>query len=151
MTSILKHPVLQHPERYIKGKKYHSSELYQRGFYDSLDSNIIAQGFTCTKSNGLKYRFPVGNMVRLIVNKVNDESYLMPYFPTKESKIGLYPSSYILNDERFIDFIIKSKQYKRFIPQKFRFKNESSIINKVQLLPTFKEAISEHNLSRIKE
>lgn len=157
MTKVcIKHPLLSNPIKWLKNNKYHSSEFYLTSYYDanSINSNPFAQALTETKMDGSRIRYPKGHMVQLVVDENSEltsiesaqssESknyFLMPLINKTEQNSALYPSHYILKNQHYIDYIVKTNQWRKYVPQKFRFKNDKSLGNKVNILPDIAKII----------
>ncbi|CUM67281.1 uncharacterized protein PRCAT00004974001 [Priceomyces carsonii] len=149
---MFKHPVLINPSKYLRGTKRHASELYREDYYDteSLNCNPFANALIGTRSDGQRIRFPRGEMIRLIVDRINDELYLVPLIEDPQKDTALIPSHYILNNERYIEFTEAIKQWKRYIPQKYKFRNSETILNQIKLLPDFRNSILKAYENKVK-
>lgn len=149
----LEQPVLNNPVRWLGLNNFHSSKLKLKDYYnvDSLKCNPLAQFLTDTKMDGTKKRFPKGQMIRLVVdsnpgisptlNSTQKKHYLVPVFEEPKTPRVLAPSHYILNNKKYIEYIVKTKQWRRFVPLKFTFRNGLTFESKIELLPNFEETI----------
>lgn len=158
----LEQPVLNNPVRWLGLNNFHSSELKLRDYYDvgSLENNPLATFLIDTKMDGTKKRFPKGQMIRLILdsnpgispalNSTQKNHYLVPCLEESRIPRVLSPSHYILNNKKYIEYIVKTKQWKRFVPLKFTFKNGNTFESKIELLPNFEEIIESTLKSNVK-
>jgi len=154
----LTQPLLVNPSKWLRSKKWHQSDLYQHGYYDSksLTYNPFAQALIDTKSDGTMVRFPQGNMIELIVESV-PESYLpspsanpnpnrkgvyqwiVPVLYNLDKKVYYYTSHHIINSERYISYVANEGRglYFRFYPRKLSYKNSNVNKNQVDFMPDF--------------
>lgn len=142
--ACFKHPLLTNPVKWLKGNKYHSPEFYQTSYYDTdtINSNPFALVLTETRMDGSRTRFPKGQMVQLVVDTTpqktssnNKDYFLLPLINKGIANSSLYPSHYILKNQQYIDYVVKTQQWRKYVPQKFRFKNDKFLGGKVNLLP----------------
>lgn len=164
-NASIKHPLLSNPVKWLKHNKYHSADFYETSFYNtkSISSNPFAQILSETRMDGTRIRFPKGQMLQLVVDSYpepvlslapsKDKNYfLTPLINKPEPNSVLFPSHYILKSHTYINYIIKSNQWRRFIPQKFKFKNDKVLGSRVNVLPnieTIIPAIYEENITRL--
>lgn len=162
-----KHPLLSNPIKWLKNNKYHSDEFYSTSYYDtdSINSNPFAQALTDTKMDGSRIRYPKGQMVQLVVDEYSEVTsidaarlseskkyFLVPLINKPEQNSVLYPSHYILKNQHYIDYIVKTNQWRKYVPQKFRFKNDKALGAKVNILPDIAKIIPhvyEQNIIRL--
>lgn len=154
--ACFKHPLLSNPVKWLRNDKYHSPEFYTRSYYDtnSINSNPFAQALRETRMDGSRVRYPEGQMVQIVVDSYQDSSsidkvessenknyFLMPLINKPEQNSVLYPSHYILKNQHYIDYIVKTNQWRKYVPQKFRFKNDKVLGAKVNILPDIAKTI----------
>lgn len=154
--ACFKHPLLSNPVKWLRNNKYHSSEFYTKSYYDtiSINSNPFAQALTETRMDGSRIRYPKGQMVQIVVDGYQESSsidtaessedknyFLMPLINKPEQNSVLFPSHYILKNQHYIDYIVKTNQWRRYVPQKFRFKNDKVLGAKVNILPDITKTI----------
>lgn len=161
------HPLLSNPVKWLRNKKYHSPEFYTKSYYDtnSINSNPFAQALTETRMDGSRIRYPKGQMVQIVVDSYQESDsigpaessedknyFLMPLINKPEQNSALFPSHYILKNQHYIDYIVKTNQWRRYVPQKFRFKNDKVLGAKVNVLPDITKTIPyiyERNILRL--
>jgi hypothetical protein len=82
----LTQPLLVNPSKWLRSKKWHQSDLYRHGYYDSnsMTYNPFALALMDTKSDGTMVRFPRGNMIELIVESVPE--WFFPSISESESE-----------------------------------------------------------------
>ena len=154
--ACVKHPLLSNPVKWLRNNKYHSPEFYTKSYYDtnSINSNPFAQALTETRMDGSRIRYPKGQMVQIVVDSYRESSsigttessedknyFLMPLINKPEENSPLFPSHYILKNRHYIDYIVKTNQWRRYVPQKFRFKNDKVLGAKVNVLPDIAKTI----------
>lgn len=120
----LDHPLLRNPAKWLRGaKKRHSEGCYINGYYDvkTLQANPFARASAATRQDVSHKRFPIGNMIQMVVKKQEEKYSIVPVL--EKPKKGLNPASYVLNNELYIQFL-KLKHFKP-IPLKYRHRSLS--------------------------
>lgn len=143
----MRHPLLVLPQNYIKGPKYLNKSLLDPKYYDlgALASNPFASALVETKLDvSSRTRFPKNQTIRLGV--VSTSPPVSPDYPSQsrtyqltplpmiiERKHRPMPSSYMVNNNKYINYVVKSGKWRQYIPLKFRFKNDNAIGNRPQI------------------
>lgn len=150
------HPLLSNPVKWLRNNKYHSPEFYTKSYYEtnSINSNPFAQALKETRMDGSRIRYPKGQMVQIVVDSYQESSsigtvessedknyFLMPLINKPEQNSALFPSHYILKNQHYIDYIVKTNQWRRYVPQKFRFRNDKVLGAKVNVPPDITKTI----------
>ncbi|QBM86083.1 hypothetical protein METSCH_A07180 [Metschnikowia aff. pulcherrima] len=123
--SYLQHPLLKNPVKWLRGvPKRHECDLQLQGYYDtkSLDSNPFAASLQDTRFDVSKIRFPIGNTVQIVVNKIHDLTTYRLTPVLEKPRYGQNPASYVINNKYYIDFLAR----KRFMPIPLKYRHRSS-------------------------
>lgn len=160
-----RHPLLLRPQNYIKGPKYLNKSLLDTKYYDlgALASNPFAAALVETKLDvSSKTRFPRNQTIRLSVTSTSppvspdypsqSRTYELAPLPMKtEGKHRPMPSSYVVNNSKYINYVVKSGKWRQYIPLKFRFKNDNAIGNRPQVSLELGSNIYEVYVKEIKQ
>lgn len=142
MSRHLQHPLLRNPAKWLRGiTKRHSESLYVTDRYDSssLNANPFALLLQQTRKDVSGYRFPLGNMVQVIVKRKSKEVGAYELVPVLEKPaIGQHPASYVINNRTYVD-LLKARGV-RPIPLKHKQRN-ASLMSQLQLLDSFADDI----------
>lgn len=140
--SRLLHPLIRNPVKWLKGvTKRHSQEFYREDFYDSssLSSNPFAQILQSTRKDVSGYRFPLGNMIQVVVEKNSSKKYeLVPVLEKPEK--GQHPASYLINDKAYLQLL--SQKQIRPVPLKYR-QRSTAILGQLSMSDQFAEKVDE--------
>lgn len=141
--SRLLHPLIRNPVKWLKGvTKRHSQKFYQEDFYDSssLSSNPFAQILQSTRKDVSGYRFPLGNMIQVVVekNRSNKKYELVPVLEKPEK--GQNPASYLINDKAYLQLL--SQKQIRPVPLKYR-QRSTAILGQLSMSDQFVEKVDE--------
>lgn len=136
------HPLIRNPVRWLKGvTKRHSESLYRNDFYDSssIDANPFAQLLQSTRKDVSGYRFPIGNMIQVVVKKKEDNRYELAPVIEKPTK-GQSPASYLINNKAYLQ-LLNHKQV-RPVPLKYR-QRSTAILSQLSLSDEFVDRVDE--------
>lgn len=144
MLKILQHPILVNPTRWLRSNKKHASDLYQRGYYPSLQNNPFASALTRLEANSPTTTIPHGDGISLVVSKQNLN--LGKQHLTLNPRIGEEihePSRLIINSSKYIKTMINNpKATQKLIPMQFIIKGKlmkSHITLQENILETIEE------------
>lgn len=136
------HPLIRNPVKWLKGvTKRHSQNLYRDDFYDSssLSSNPFAQLLQSTRKDVSGYRFPLGNMIQVVVQK--DESGKYELAPVlKKPEKGQNPASYLINNKAYLQLL--NQKHVRPVPLKYR-QHSTVILGQMGISDSFVEKVDE--------
>lgn len=144
MKHHLEHPVLVNPVKWLKIDKYHASNLYQPNHYEAtMTSNPFARILSRTNKDSTSFRFPSGNLIKMIPKESNDQKiYLSPIINDVNPEEITAPS-YIINNKKFIKYVDDMNQWMRYLPLKYKNANENSIISRTQVIPNISQVYTE--------
>lgn len=121
MAAYLRHPLLQNPAKHLRGvKKRHAPQLALTEYYDtaSLESDPFAAALTATRKEwSVPTRFPLGNMVQVVVDRQSSPKALSLVPVLAKPTEGQNPASYVLNSRKQLEFAQKKHFYP--LPQKY--------------------------------
>lgn len=145
----LNHPLIRNPLKWLAKRKYIAPENYTTSFYntESIRYNPHAQLLSSgtAMNTGTRDIFPKGAMVRLTMDndgKKNSSHYLVPAINPPYDPHTLFPRSYILNNWLFVSLTANVREtWKKYVPLKFRTKNNPSINAHTKLLPDIEDVI----------
>lgn len=144
----MKHPLLANPVRWLRGaQKRHSASLYDTSAYDTttLASSPFAQALLATRQDILGKRFPIGNMIQMIVERKGHNNYEIVPVLEKPTK-GTHPGSYVMNRALYIDFA----QKRMFLPVPLkRRQRDLNIMNITKVVAKFNDVHREQLEGRI--
>lgn len=138
-----RHPLLLRPQDFLRGQKSLDQLLLTESFYspEHLNLNPFAALMVETRLDDVsRARYPKHQMVRLAMVPRSvplspatpshaREWHLSPMAMEIGQDKGPIPSSYILNNRKWIDIQVHSSKANRYMPAKFRFKNGRSFIS----------------------
>lgn len=131
----MKHPLLQNPVRWLRGaKKRHSAELYDSSAYrkEELACNPFAAILASTRLDILGKRFPIGNMIQMVVEQRDDGRKIVPVL--EKPKLGTHPASYVMNRASYIDFA----QKRQFLPVPLKIRQrEKRLLAEIKVVEGF--------------
>lgn len=119
-----KHRILRNPLKWLERvRKRHSESLYCHDRYDPNDliNNPFALALTQTKQDVQLKRFPVGNMVQMIVTKNGVNYDIVPVL--EKPTLGHNPANYIINKSIYIDLALNLRS--NFLPLKHRMRDKA--------------------------
>ncbi|RLV87979.1 hypothetical protein JA9_002482 [Meyerozyma sp. JA9] len=162
---MTRHPLLVLPQNYIKGPKYLNSSLLSTAYYEpgALASNPFASALVETRLDvASKTRFPKNQTIRLGVTSTAPP--VAPDFPSQSRTFQLaplpmeidgkhrpMPSSYMVNNSKYINYVVKSGKWRQYIPSKFRFKNDNAIGNRPQISSELSSEVHEVYVEKMKK
>ncbi|CAH2355469.1 hypothetical protein CLIB1423_27S00254 [[Candida] railenensis] len=155
----LNHPLIRNPLKWLAKRKYITPEEYATSFYntDSIRYNPQAQLLSSgtAMNTGTRDIYSKGSMVRLTMDNdgnSNDNYYLVPAINSPYDPHTLFPRSYILNNWLFVSLIANVRDtWKKYVPLKFRTKNNPSINAHTKILPDIEDVIPKIYLRNIVE
>lgn len=115
----MRHALLRNPVKWLtRTRKRHAAELYDKNAYDTekLANNPFAAALSDTRLDARGKRFPLGNMVQMVVEKDEGRYLLKPVL--KKPELGHNPASYILNRGPYIK--LSMGQRASLVPMKQR-------------------------------
>lgn len=161
----IRHPLLQTPQNYLKGPIFLHSKLLDTGNYDldALEHNPFADSLLLPKLDvSSRTRVPQKQCIRLAVT--SESPPILPENPSRKRSLQLRPlafdmnerhpptpSSYILNNQKYISNLVQSGKWRQYVPSKFRFKNLNEISNRVQIPPNIDTEIYDSYVADIRE
>ncbi|KAL6452664.1 hypothetical protein SBY92_001926 [Candida maltosa Xu316] len=147
---VYNHPILVNPTRWLDLPVKHASNLYQSGYYQSLQQNPFADALTKIESNSPRTTIPHGIGIPLTVTTDTKNAVLTPKVDL-DDVIKSEPWRLIINSEKYIrSQIADAKGLQKFAPMRFFQQNNPGKL-KIGIKDNVLEYIETSYLEKIQE
>lgn len=138
--TYLQHPLLRNPAKWLRGvpKRHHPNLVLES--YDSaaVASNPFVAALEATRLDQSRAKFPIGNMVQVIVAVSGDSKNLKAMPVLEKPQAGQNPAAYVINSGPYIRFLAR----KRFSPIPLKIRHRApSVASSVQVSPDFSDEV----------
>lgn len=141
-------PALKDPIKFLKNvPAKHASELYLSNYYSPKDlaANPFAHELKSTRSDVSRIRFPIGNMIQVIVENEEGSLWLNPVL--QKPVEGQNPAKYVINSKRYLEFQLR----RNFKPIPLQYLARSPmLVPKIDVQPDFIRKAEKMYTERIK-